>query len=213
MAKPSICIATPNLGEIATDNVVNLLSWFASGKYALKWYAPQHVKPWDRARNLCHKAFLESGMDYLFFLDEHTVPPVDVLDRLLADDKDIVSATAQILKTDGGKHVLIPMAMRWDNGAQGYRPHFGSGLEAVDVTTLAATLIKRKVMEAVPRPAFRFTYTDEFGTDGLSEDFYFCERAKAAGFEICNDYRILCSHKTIADTKMINTMLLEVNNG
>ena len=214
MEKPRIFIATPNLGEIATGNVLNLLAWFASGKYELKWFAPQHVKPWDRARNLCHKAFLESNAEYLFFLDEHTIPPVDVIDRLLADDKDVVSATVQVLKTDGGTPVLIPMAMRWDEKAGGYKPYWGRGVERVDVTTCACTLIKRVVMEKVERPAFRFTFDDEFGTDGYSEDFYFSEMVRQAGFEIYNDYRVLCSHIARVDMRIINDLLVkEVRNG
>ncbi len=207
MGKPKVFIATPNLGEIATGNVLNLLSWFGEGKYDLRWYAPQHVKPWDRARNLCHKAFLESDYDYLFFLDEHTVPPVDVIDRLLAHDVPVVSGTAQIFK----RGALIPMALRKDE--DGYRPHWGDGLERVDTTTLACTLIKKEVMERVKRPAFMFTQTDEWGIEGLSEDIFFAERVVDAGFEEYNDYGILCDHSIQTSSLPLNNLLTEASNG
>ena len=187
--KPSIFIAIPNLGNIATDNAMNLLAWFGSGKYDLKVFAPQNVKPWDRARNLCHKEFLNERHDYLFFLDANTIPKPGIIDRLIAHDVPMVAGLVQIWQGH-----LIPMAMRWDKEADGYKPHYGEGLQSVDVTTCAATLIKREVMEKVQRPAFAFTYDDEFGTSGLSEDFYFCEKVREAGFEIAADFDAVCDH-------------------
>jgi len=205
--KQSIFIAIPNLGNIATDNAMNLLAWFGSGKYDLKVFAPQNVKPWDRARNLCHKEFLNESHDYLFFLDANTIPQPDILDRLLARDVPMVAGLVQIWQ----EH-LIPMAMRWDKEADGYKPHYGEGLQSVDVTTCAATLIKREVMEAVERPAFAFTQQDEFGTEGLSEDFYFCERVKVAGFPIAVDFNAVCDHDIHVRSLAVNRDLVS-NNG
>jgi len=206
--KPSIFIAIPNLGNIATDNAMNLLAWFGSGKYDLKVFAPQNVKPWDRARNLCHKEFLNERHDYLFFLDANTIPRPDILDRLLAHDVPMVAGLVQIWQ----EH-LIPMAMRWDEEASGYKPHYGEGLQSVDVTTCACTLIKRRVMEAVERPAFKFKHEDEFGTEGLSEDFYFCERVREAGFPIAVDFDAICDHDIHARSLAVNRDLVSTDGG
>ena len=205
--KQSIFIAIPNLGNIATDNAMNLLAWFGSGKYDLKVFAPQNVKPWDRARNLCHKEFLNERHDYLFFLDANTIPKPDILDRLLAHGVPMVAGLVQIWQ----EH-LIPMSMRWDKEANGYKPHYGDGLQQVDVTTCACTLIKREVMESVERPAFAFTQSDEFGTEGLSEDFYFCKRVREAGFPIAVDFDAICDHDIHTRSLAINRDLV-INNG
>jgi len=205
---PSVFIAIPNLGNIATDNAMNLLAWFGSGKYDLKVFAPQNVKPWDRARNLCHKEFLANTHDYLFFLDANTIPQPDILDRLLAHDVPMVAGLVQIWQ----EH-LIPMAMRWDDKSNGYKPHYGDGLQSVDVTTCACTLIKREVMESVERPAFAFTQSDEFGTEGLSEDFYFCERVKAAGFSIAVDFDAICDHDIHTRSLAVNRDLVSNDGG
>jgi len=185
---------------------MNLLAWFGSGKYDLKVFAPQNVKPWDRARNLCHKEFLESKHDYLFFLDANTIPQQDIIDRLLAHDAPIVSGLVQIWQ----EH-LLPMAMRWNEEAGGYKPNYGEGLQAVDVTTNSCTLIKREVMKAVKRPAFAFPHDDEFGISGLSEDFYFCERVREAGFPIAVDFDAVCDHDIHTRSLAVNREL--VSNG
>ena len=218
--KPSIFIAIPNLGNIATDNAMNLLAWFASGRYGLKVFAPQNVRPWDRARNLCHRQFLSERYEYLFFLDANTIPHPSVLDRLLRHDLPMVAGVVQIWQ----EH-LMPMSFRWDGLAKhfedpasvdevigaGYKPHHGEGLQEVDVTTCACTLIKREVMERVRRPAFAFTHTDEFGTEGLSEDFYFCDGVRLAGYPIAVDFDAVCDHDIHARSLAVNRDLVSVN--
>lgn len=204
--KPSIFIAIPNLGNIATDNAMNLLAWFGSGKYDLKVFAPQNVKPWDRARNLCHKEFLASKHDYLFFLDANTIPRPDILDRLMAHDLPMVAGLVQIWQGH-----LMPMSFRWDKEKGGYVPHHGEGVQTVDVTTCACTIIKREVMEKVRRPAFKFPLADEFGTEGLSEDFYFCEQVREAGFHIAVDFNAVCDHDIHMRSMAVNREL--VSNG
>jgi len=205
--KPSIFIAIPNLGNIATDNAMNLLAWFGSGKYDLKVFAPQNVKPWDRARNLCHREFLNERYDYLFFLDANTIPQSDILDRLLSRDVPMVAGLVQIWQ----EH-LIPMAMRWDKEENGYKPHYGEGLQSVDAATCACTLIKREVMEKIIHPAFKFSSEGEFGTEGLSEDFYFCERVREAGLPIAVDFDAVCDHDIHTRSLAVNRDLVS-NDG
>ena len=203
--RPSIFLAIPTLGVVSTAISVRLLQWVTSGKYRIKYFPLENVRPIDKARNVCHREFLKEDYDYLFFLDGRVVPQVDVLDKLIAANKDIVSSTVQALQAFEGAPRLVPVAMRKAEG--GFKPHFGEGLERVDATTMACTLIKRKVMEAVGKRAFQHTMIDEWGTTGYSEDFYFCERARGAGFEIWNDYTQLASHFKETDMRTINSLM------
>jgi len=144
-------------------------------------------------------------MDYLFFLDADTVPPVDVIDRLLAHDVDMVSAVVQAWQYGGPTAI----AMRWSDEKEGYLPHYGNGLERVDIATLACSLIKREMMEGLLPGVFAFEEPeDAWGIEGYSEDFVFCRRAKAAGFEIYTDYSILCSHHKRVDLAEVNSILV-----
>ena len=171
-------------------------------------FAPQNIKPWDRARNVCHREFLreKKGYQYLFFLDANTIPQQDILDRLLAHDVPMVAGLVQIWQ----EH-LMPMSFRWDNEKDGYVAHHGEGLQAVDVTTCACTLIKREVMERVRRPAFKFPHDDEFGAEGISEDFYFCEGVTAAGFSIAVDFDAICDHDIHMRSLAVNRDLVSAD--
>lgn len=206
-----IMIAQPNLGQISTENVSTLLKWFGSERYELEWYAPARTRPHDRARNRCHKHFLESDCDYMFWLDAHTCPPANTLDRLLYHDKDMVAACVQTIKSTDKGHILAPLGFRWREDLNGYAPCYSACLTQVHIAPCAATLIKREVMEAVKRPAFSWgDIRDEWGIEGLSEDFFFAERVREAGFEIWMDYDLLCSHWQRIDVAVINQMLHRV---
>ena len=224
--KPSIFIAMPNLGTMRVGHTENLLRWFASGKYRLKWSAVTGFFPHDRARNECHKRYMESGVygddvteeqlshladekperyEYMLFLDADTVPHASVIDELIEADKDMISATVQTWKTEEGKAILIPIALRMSE--DGYNVHWGSGIEEVDVTTCACTLIKREVLEKVGKRAFQFVADDEWGINGIGEDFYFCERVREAGFSVWNHYGLICHHYKEVDALAVNALL------
>lgn len=68
-------------------------------------------------------------------------------------------------------------------------PTAGSLIEA-DALGAGCLLIKREVLEKVPRPWFR----NHYGTAG-GEDMYFCDRVKEAGFEIWGDWSVQCTHE------------------
>lgn len=219
MMKPSIFVAAPNLGVLRVEHTNNLVNWFLSGKYRMRWSCLKNVQPGYAARNKCHQDFLEDGsFDYMLCLDADTIPPVDVIDRLLDDDKDMVSATVQTLKeSKEGEINLIPVAFRWDESDKediGYKVHADKGLVEVDMGTLACCLIKKKVLEAVGPGAFTNWYDDEWNIKGKTGDFCFSERVREVGFHIWNDYRILCDHflKEIS-TKQINALMLMASKG
>jgi len=200
----------PNMGQLAVGHTQNLLAWAMSDKYRWTWKPIIGVSPYDRARNKCHEEFMRSGCEYLMFMDADTVPPLNALDLLLVANKDMISATVQTVQSYKDEPRLIPVALRWneeDPEDIGLKPHFGEGIEEVDATTLACTLIKRKVMKAVGPRAFQFTYTDEYGTNGMGEDIYFNGLVKEAGFTIWNHYGILCNHFKEFNTKIINDLM------
>lgn len=218
--KPSIFIATPNLGWLRVEHTDNLTRWFLSGKYRLRWYSLTNIRPGYKARNMCHRDFLKDGSyDYMLLLDADTIPPVDVIDRLLARDKDMVSATVQTIKENkDGTPKLIPVAFRWDDSDKediGYRACWdkeNEGIKEVDIGTLACCLIKRKVLEAVGPGAFTNWHESGWCIEGKSGDFCFSEKVRKAGFRIWNDYGILCDHFKEIPSKMVNKLMLGASN-
>lgn len=196
-----VFIAVPNLGTISTGLTLRLIQW--SHRPGVFLFLPSHIQPHDRARNKCVHEFLQRDEDYLFFIDADTVPPARALAGLLAHNVDIVGATVLTWK-DGGP---VPVAFHWSEEHGGYRPAYGKGLMPVDVVTCACTLISRRVLEAFPSPPFAFENNSD-GDDGYGEDFVFCRRAKALGFQPYVDSGLLCSHYKTIDLAVVNQLLV-----
>ena len=198
---PSVFIAIPNLGNIRTELALVLFHWLTSGRYRLKIFMPMYIQPHHRARNVCHREFLKENYEWLLFIDSDCAPPADGLERLLLHNVEIVGGVVLTWK-DGAP---VPVALR--RKGEGYAPHYGTGLEEVDVITMAFTLIHRSVLEALPLGSFAWEDCTD-GTDGLGEEFVFCERAKEAGFKIFCDYSLLVGHRKEIELLEINRALL-----
>jgi GT2 family glycosyltransferase len=54
-------------------------------------------------------------------------------------------------------------------------------------------MIRRRVFEKLDPPYFKYVY-DEMGKLKLGQDFYFCQKAREAGFRIYVHTGILTSH-------------------
>jgi len=209
-----IFCAIPNLGEIATGNVWNLLHWKSDPTLDIEVYLPEGVVPGSRARNVIHQAFLQSDCDALFMLDERTVPQTAYLDKLCYHlrTKDIVSACVQTIQLDAAKQPhLVPLGFRWHDDVGGYLHENSIGLTEIHTGSISCCLVRREVMERVERPAFQTVYDGEFGEEGMTCDFDFCEKVRAAGYRLWMDYDMLCRHYQRLETKNINAMLNRVN--
>lgn len=173
----------------------------------------------DKARNYIAMEALKQGFDYLLFVDDDNPIPPDTLEKLIEDDKDIV--TVPILSRNAspdGVHKLCSMyaeevivdkkPLKLYSPITKFRDE--GHLHKVDATGTGCILIKREVLETLFK-----TYRDdifEFGdirfkkkikVNGveydrrtMSEDAEFSERAIAAGFEIWLDDRIRPLHLT-----------------
>lgn len=136
---------------------------------------PHGVSPVDAARNLVARTFLGSGRDWLFMLDNDMDPPVDVLEILnLAYKRDIISCRSVCLSPQG-------LAYTWD-------PLPGADAATRPWLKLAragtgALFVRRRVFERIPPPWFRFQYDAE-GNVTQGEDYFFCDRARQAGFQV-----------------------------
>lgn len=145
------------------------------------------------AREMCAEAMIEGDYDWLLFLDSDMAPRPDLIQRLLAHDKDIVSAMAFkrvppyspcfYPKVDyipagevGGPAVKLFQADDWTKG-----------LGEIEGVGMACTLIRKGVFEKVPAPRF-------MPMPVLAEDLGFCLRARRAGFKIYVDTTQVVPH-------------------
>ena len=140
---------------------------FPNDSFAL--FTPRRMSI-DRMRNAAAKMAVENGFDYLMFIDDDVVVPLDLFDKLHAAEKDIVAGWTIIrgwpfenmfFKFDDQKRNLTPMKDVERN----------SGILDVDAVGFSTALIKMDLLKKIPPPWF---VTGPNNT----EDIYFCLKAR-----------------------------------
>lgn len=123
----------------------------------------------DRMRNMTAKVALEMEADYLMFIDDDVVVPIDCLQKLLAVDADIVAGWTLIrgypfqnmfFHKDDNQGLIVDTKM--------YEPE---GIIDVDAVGFSCALIKCSLLKKLPPPYF------VTGTHN-TEDIYFCVKAR-----------------------------------
>lgn len=147
----------------------------------------------DQRHKLARMA-ISGNADYLLFLDSDMRFPSNLLERLIAHDKDIVAcnyATRRLpVKTVAFKDFATLECVY---------SHDKSGLEEVDAVGMGAMLIKTEVLRRLPQPWFSISWLPS-GNMWVGEDIYFCKLAQA------NGYKVLIDHDLSKEVKHIGTM-------
>jgi hypothetical protein len=171
---------------------------------------PEHLKvddlrvfqttafPVDVARNEVVRNVLKEGYDYLFFADCDQVFAADTIGRLLAHDKALISGRYHMRKEP--YHAVAYVKHRMQTGAHAYAPvHWGQGVFEIERGGAGSLLIRRDVLEAIETRIgpnwFRYQRGPEFPHDfTVSEDFWFWQQAREAGFQGWLDWDVEAGH-------------------
>jgi hypothetical protein len=194
---PKICIGLPTMASVHPMTMMTILFWMKDA-YEQKDYeliiAPTiNEQPVDNARNHIVRDFLASDATHLFFVDSDTIPPPDALRKLLAHDKDIVSALTPIVELDEKTGEYYRKMNCVDISDQHMKPN--DGLRLCKGAGGSCIMIKRHVFEKLPEPWYRFLKKDDGGkVVDVSEDIYFVVTALAAGIRTWADTEIVCKH-------------------
>lgn len=216
-AVPFLCIGVPHLGGLPGYWVK---SFAALKKGPTDQYFLTMVEnhPVDLARNLIVETFLDNAQaTHLLFLDADMTFPRNAVEQLLRADKDIVSGTYFARADTPTPHVYDFVRVdeagvawyatkateftRWAKrtrglAEQGNESLFEPYLVNADAVGAGCLLIKREVLERMYE-----VYADDHypwfknhpGSRG-GEDFTFCERARALGYEVWADFGVQCAH-------------------
>lgn len=177
-----ILVAINNLTSVDQVAYANHCQfWFRLGRETDHTYGlcnPRRLSI-DRMRNFAGKMAIEMGFDYLLFIDDDVLIPLDTVKMLVAADKDVIAGVTlirgypyhpmifnfygQIIDKDHRGHFI-------DNYKE--RAHPETGLLECDAVGFSCCLIKTSVLKKLRPPYF---ITGEHQT----EDVYFCMRAKA----------------------------------
>ena len=154
--------------------------------------------PVDFARNEIVRDFLKGDEAYLFFMDADMTFPPDVVARLLLCDKPVVSARYHMRKPP--YHAVAYVKHRTQVGPHCYAPvHWGQGCHEIERGGAGALLIRRDVCQAIQARIgenwFRYQRGPEPPHDySVSEDFWFYQQAREAGFRCWLDWETECEH-------------------
>lgn len=169
----------------------------------------------EMARNLIVNEAIRNNCTHVLMVDDDNPIPPDTLEKMLADDKDIV--IAPILSrnpNDKGTHYLCAFYSREVDGNRLYdvieQFKDDGSLHKIDAGGTGCVLIKievlKKLMVEYPGRIFERTRTvfeKPIIVEGktitertMSEDVQFCERAIEHGFEVWLDSRIRPLHIT-----------------
>ncbi len=147
----------------------------------------------DRARQMCVDEAVAKKADYLLFIDDDTILPLDAVKTLLPllESKDVISASGVSFQRG---HPYMPMVYKFKDfdfsdrtTANQLVPPFPAEPFEVSANGMGVSLLKVKLLKEIPAPCF--------GRDGPgTEDFYFYRKAKDAGFRSFVDSKVTALH-------------------
>lgn len=163
------------------------------------------VKGYDcaRARNEIVKHFLNTDYEWLWMIDSDTILPTEYLnmapnfiDWLTVQRKPIILGWYP-RKSDPGRTEIFmegyegyPAAARWNCSELAQR--IGEHFIPIKGGGFGCAIVHREVFETLEYPYFKYSTYDD-GTF-LSEDLYFCTKAREAGYQVWTMPILGCGH-------------------
>jgi len=136
----------------------------------------------DRARQMCVEAAFKEEADYLLFIDDDTILPLNAAKTLLPllEPEDVISASGVSFQRG---YPYMPMVYRFKDfdfsdrtTANQLVPPFPLEPFEVSANGMGVSLLKVKLLKEIPEPCF--------GRDGPgTEDFYFYRKASEKKFK------------------------------
>jgi len=145
------------------------------------------------AREEIAKTAIENDMDYIFMIDDDMLSEVDLFEKLVMHNVDIVAPLA-FTRFAPHKPVIYNLEDGYDKVTNlNYyinRPiltYPKNSLIECDAVGFGAVLIKTKVLRGMDKPWF-------MSTSGAGEDIQFCFNAKKAGYKVFMDTATKLGH-------------------
>lgn len=192
-----IMLAIPHMGQICTNLVYNIILMMSDPSYKVLYQPLRFRNRLDVARNEITELFLQSQCEYLLMINGDMSDDPDHLTQprflqMATYGKDIVGALGLMWKDQD----VLPTLFYYDEKAEGFKVMkqiVVGDLVECDATGSGVVMIHRRVLEKIEPPYFK----DVLGKSGkleLGQDFYFCEKARKAGFRIFVHTAIMTSH-------------------
>jgi len=152
----------------------------------------------DQIRNLI--AEWAKSYDYLFSVDSDIVLPVDTLEKMLSADRDIISGL--YIQRIPNTHTLEIYESTANGGVQNiaYETVKDQGIVNIAACGFGCCLVKGEIFRKMEYPHFYYKSAINH-KNTVSEDVYFCNKARELGYTLWADTSIKCEH--IGNTKFV----------
>ena len=148
------------------------------------------------SRNALVKEAKRLQADYILFIDDDMIPPLDLFVRLYNHNTEVISALAFKRRPP-----YDPCIFKWsfdkktgEIAATPLRGMVKRGVQRVDATGFGAIMIKMSVFETIPEPWFELK--------SLGEDLDFCLKCRDYGIPIYCDTDLIVQH--IGDNELVD---------
>ena len=149
------------------------------------------------SRNIIRQKFLDGNYDYFLSLEQDVIPPKDIIERLLANKKNVISAVYYTFYRFFGVPKLRPLIWKDVEGQpdkmQFMTPECRSALNSpipiikkLKACGLGCLLIHRSILEKI-----EFRVPENYST---FDDFMFCEDVRKLGEQVWADLSVQCDH-------------------
>lgn len=173
-----------------------------------------NMKKIVRCRNRIFSYALENSYDYVLMMDSDVVPPVDIIERLLLHDKDIVSGLYYGVFNVDKAQKIRPVAWKCltekefeevkdkllsdvVRGREDIRRNLtgeeieSGKLQEVIIPSCGCMLVSRKIFSR-----FKYGLLDVPGRLRTGDDIYFCRKVRERGIKLYCDPSLKCKHLT-----------------
>lgn len=182
-----IAIGLPTNRGLRPKCLQSILQLLAYKKYDYEIIVS--TKGYNTAENRAYIAAqaVKSGATHLFCIDDDMIYAPDTLERLLAYDKDIVGAKYHVRSDikDGNGDVIGYLDEENDKNR--------TDLFECEALGGGCVLIKTEVFKKIPQPHFWYKI-HETGMVTMSQDWFFCEKAREHGYKLYCDGSLYPAH-------------------
>ena len=143
------------------------------------------------ARNLLAER-AKGVADYVMFLDDDVLPPINTITKLISHKKDMVCGLYFAKQEPHFPQIFL----KNKENAEKYdcvENYERDKLIEIDACGGGCMLIKGEIFKKLKKPYFWYIPSGE-NTLRKGEDLYFCEKVKEAGYKIFCDTSIICKH-------------------
>lgn len=180
--KKSILIALPTRKDVEPETMLSINRLIVPEGYTVytEFFYGYAI---DQVRNLIANFAIANNFDYLLCVDSDMDLESDTLIKLLKTDKDIVGGVYR----QRNPNIEVPEVYLTlpNGGSRNYtilELNNAPDLFPVDSIGFGCVLIKRKVLLTMEYPHYFYKHSIDF-KDTISEDTYFCRKARTYGIE------------------------------